>query len=62
MEKLQGNTLDINYENIIKLKGIFPDVFIDNKIDFDKLKAVLGEKVEENEKAEDPQEKTEEAA
>ena len=39
--KLTGESKDIVLENISKLKEIFPDVFNENKIDFDKLKLDL---------------------
>ena len=43
MTKLDGKTLDLAAENIEQLRQIFPDVFEEGKIDFDKLKQVLGE-------------------
>ena len=43
MPKLTGQTPDIAQENIERLKTIFPDVFEEGKIDFDKLKQDLGE-------------------
>ena len=43
--KLNGESKDIVSDNICKLKEIFPDVFNENKIDFDKLKLDLGEYV-----------------
>lgn len=46
---LDGKTPDIADENIEKLKELFPDVFAEGKIDFEKLKQVLGENVETNE-------------
>lgn len=49
--KLNGKTPDIAEENIAKLKEIFPDVFEEGKIDFDKLQQVLGNYIEdENER------------
>ena len=49
--KLTGKTPDIAEENIAKLKEIFPDVFCEGKIDFDKLQQTLGNYVEdENER------------
>ncbi len=45
--KLNGTTLDIAEENIAKLKEIFPDVFCEGKIDFEKLQQVLGNYVED---------------
>jgi len=49
MEKLSGKSADIVKENIEKLKELFPDIFSENKIDFDTLKATLGEYIEPNE-------------
>jgi adenine-specific DNA-methyltransferase len=49
MEKLERESLDLVRENIKKLKEIFPDVFTEGKIDFEKLKENLGEFVEESE-------------
>ncbi|WP_088186492.1 site-specific DNA-methyltransferase [Desulfosporosinus sp. FKA] len=43
MTELNGKTPDVAFENIKKLKSIFPDVFSEGKINFDKLKQVLGE-------------------
>ena len=43
MTKLDGKTPDLAAENIEQLRQIFPDVFEEGKIDFDKLKQVLGE-------------------
>lgn len=49
--KLNGTTPDIAEENIAKLKEIFPDVFCEGKIDFDKFQQVLGNYIEdENER------------
>lgn len=45
---LNGKTPDIAEENIKKLKQIFPDVFAEGKIDFDKLKQILGEYTEDS--------------
>ncbi|MCL4432819.1 MAG: site-specific DNA-methyltransferase [Epsilonproteobacteria bacterium] len=46
MEKLNGETLNIVNENIEKLKHLFPEAFKEGKIDFETLKAELGESVE----------------
>ena len=43
-----GKTPDIAEENIQKLKQIFPDVFTEDKVDFEKLQQVLGEYVEDS--------------
>lgn len=45
---LTGNTPDIAEENIQKLKQIFPDVFTEDKVDFEKLQQVLGDHVEDS--------------
>ena len=47
MTKLDGKTPDLAAENIEQLRQIFPDVFEEGKIDFDKLKQVLGEYVDD---------------
>ena len=47
MPKLNGLTPDIAQENIERLKAIFPDVFEEGKVDFDKLKQDLGEYVDD---------------
>ena len=44
---LDGKTPDIAEENIQKLKTIFPDVFTEEKVDFEKLQQVLGNYVED---------------
>lgn len=48
MAKLTGKTMDIAQENMGQLRALFPDVFIEGKVDFDKLRQVLGEYVDEN--------------
>ena len=45
---LDGKTPDIAEENIQKLKQIFPDVFTEDKVDFEKLQQVLGDYVEDS--------------
>ncbi|MEA5050754.1 MAG: site-specific DNA-methyltransferase [Oscillospiraceae bacterium] len=47
MTKLDGRTPDLAEEHIEQLKQIFPDVFEEGKIDFDKLKQDLGEYVDD---------------
>lgn len=52
MEKLtekDGKTPDLVQENIAGLKQLFPEVFIDGRIDFDALKETLGSYVDERE-------------
>lgn len=48
MTKLTGETLNIEEENIQKIKELFPEVNTDGKIDFDKLKQLLGDYVEDS--------------
>lgn len=47
MEKLDGKTLDLTKENINALKSLFPEVVTEGKVDFEKLKLVLGEEVDD---------------
>ena len=37
MDKMDGMTMNIEQANVGKLKEVFPEVFADGKIDFDKL-------------------------
>lgn len=46
--KLTGESKDIVSENISKLNEIFPEIFTEDKIDFDKLKSELGEYVDDS--------------
>lgn len=47
MRKMKGETLNITTQNIARLKELFPEIITDgDKIDFDMLKAALGEIVE----------------
>jgi adenine-specific DNA-methyltransferase len=46
MQKLDGKTFNVVQDNIEKLKQLFPEVFTENKIDFEKLMLTLGEHVE----------------
>ena len=48
---LNGQSHDIVKENLEKLKQLFPEIVTENNIDFDKLKAVLGEYVEKDEES-----------
>lgn len=48
MKKLSGKSLDITHDNIDKLKELFPNVVVDNKVDFDKLRLVLGENIDDS--------------
>src|ERR1700712_2405846 len=42
---MDGESLDIKEDNIQKLKNIFPGVFSENELDWEKLKAVFGDQV-----------------
>ena len=44
--KLNGESMDILSENIATLKELFPEIVSDDKIDFEKLKLILGENIE----------------
>lgn len=48
MTELNGLTPDIAAENIKQIKALFPDVFCEGKIDFDKLKQALGDYVDDS--------------
>ncbi len=43
---LSGESRDIVSDNVSKLKEIFPEVITEDKIDFEKLKLILGEDIE----------------
>jgi len=42
---MDGNSLNITAERILQLKEIFPEVFTEDKIDFKRLREVLGDQV-----------------
>lgn len=46
--ELDGNSKDIVLDNISRLKEIFPEIVTEDKIDFDTLKKVLGENVDDS--------------
>ena len=48
-QKLDNESMDLVADNINKLKQIFPDVFNEGQINFEKLQAVLGEHINEDE-------------
>ncbi|WP_027625587.1 site-specific DNA-methyltransferase [Clostridium lundense] len=49
MEKINAYSLDIVKENVSKLKEIFPEVFCEDKVDFERLQEVLGNYIENKE-------------
>jgi len=46
MNKMDGKSMDLIKENIAQLKILFPEAVTEGKIDFDVLKGLLGEEVE----------------
>lgn len=48
MEKIESTSLDITRLNINKIKELFPDVVTEGKIDFDVLRTVLGDEVDDS--------------
>lgn len=48
MTNINGQSLDLLQENIENLKGLFPEICCEGKIDFDKLKQILGEYVDDS--------------
>lgn len=47
MDYLNKDSLDLTKENIKKIKELFPQIIIEGKIDFEKLKLILGEEIDE---------------
>ena len=45
---LDGKTKDIVQENIEQLKQLFPEIVTEDKIDFDKLREILGEEIDDS--------------
>ena len=48
INSLDGKSLDLVSENISKLKEIFPEIVTEGKIDFDKLKNILGDEIDDS--------------
>ena len=46
LEEVSSHSLDITEQNIEKLKELFPEVLTEKKIDFDKLRLILGDEIE----------------
>lgn len=49
MDKINGASMDIVADNIAKIKEIFPEVFCEDKVDFERLQEVLGNYIEDKE-------------
>lgn len=49
MKEEEGTSLDIVNENLEALKGIFPEAFKEGGVDFDALRQLLGDEVDEGE-------------
>lgn len=49
MSKLSGESLNITEQNLAKLQQLFPEAFTEGKIDFDMLKQLLGDFVDDDE-------------
>ncbi|MBD1388856.1 site-specific DNA-methyltransferase [Neiella sp. HB171785] len=47
-ESPESKSMDITNDNIQQLKEIFPDVFTEGKVDFDALRAVLGDAIDDS--------------
>ena len=48
MEKLDSTSLDLTELNIKKLKELFPNIVTEGKVDYGKLKLLLGDEVDNN--------------
>lgn len=48
MEKLDGLSLDLEKQNINKLKELFPEAVEEGKVSFDMLRAILGDEVDDS--------------
>jgi adenine-specific DNA-methyltransferase len=49
MKKEEGSSLDVVNENLEALKAIFPEAFTEDGVDFDVLRQLLGDEVDEGE-------------
>lgn len=46
LQRLDGKTFNVVQDNIEKIKEIFPEIFTENKVDFEKLRLALGDNIE----------------
>ena len=51
MTHLDGKSMNLQQENIQRLKELFPEIVTEDKVDFDMLRQVLGDYVEEDKEA-----------
>ncbi len=49
MKMLEGISMDLTEDNLNKLNEIFPEVFEEGKIDFEKLRLILGDNIDDKE-------------
>ena len=49
--KMDGKTVDVVAENVKKLRALFPEIIVEDKIDFDRLQDVLGNYIERNDES-----------
>lgn len=47
MNKIESTSVDLEKLNVEKIKELFPNVVTEGKIDFDKLKIILGDQIDE---------------
>ncbi|MDD4070708.1 MAG: site-specific DNA-methyltransferase, partial [Candidatus Izemoplasmatales bacterium] len=47
MNKMEGTSLDLEKLNIEKIKELFPNVVTEGKVDFDKLRIILGDQIDD---------------
>ena len=43
--KMKGKSLNIKRDRLSQLKELFPEIFAEDKVDWEKLKAALGEDI-----------------
>lgn len=48
MEHIESTSLDLTKLNIERLKELFPNVVTEGKIDFEMLRVVLGDEIDDN--------------
>lgn len=46
--KMDGKSMDLTKENIERMKELFPEIVTEGKVDFEKLKLILGENIDSN--------------